>query len=119
MRLSRWVDLGCSGCGAGIAVHFGLVDQVHGDVECTARPARMTIHSSPKRVYAGPPERSHGAIVAMRMAGALPIAAKRYASHAPPTALRLRAIPYAILQEAIVRKYSISIRNLFAANVSI
>jgi hypothetical protein len=43
---------------------------------------------------------------------------KPYASHAPSDGPEADSDSYAILQEAIVRKYSISIRNLLTASAS-
>src|SRR5512133_3246977 len=55
----------------------------------------------------------------MRVGRALPHRAKRlHASRAPPTALRPKAILLENLEEAYVRRSSISIPNWFVANTS-
>ncbi len=54
----------------------------------------------------------------MRVSWALSITPKPHASHAPPTALRTEAILLENLEEAFVRKFSISIPNLSMASTS-
>ena len=55
----------------------------------------------------------------MRVGLALPHRAKRpYAAHAPPTASRPKAILLENLEEAFVRRFSISIPNLFMPSTS-